>query len=219
MLDLMVIGDVNAVLEGRVAKDALIELPSQTLFFGLGSIAIEKAGLHVGEALIFEGEASVYIPNQKWVQEKNVLTPFLMGISRKPRTSIEVKKTINLSELYNELLVTYPKGFALVGSATFSSLSALYIKRDPIYNENININMEKYWQAESYTQKPAKFFAVVLPYLNKKAFYKNPHDTQSSPIYSHTHGLIDEGTRHFLTQSILTEGALWIEELYPPLVQ
>ncbi|MBP9842179.1 MAG: hypothetical protein KBC64_07135 [Simkaniaceae bacterium] len=122
----------------------------------------------------------------------------------------------SLNSLYLRLIKDYQTGFAITGTASFSHLSVAYLKRSPIYGENINTHHGKYWEQENLTDCTVQLFGVVLTEPNPQAFYINPNEKEKSPVISHTHVLIPEA-RHLLTTSILTSASFWIEEIDTPI--
>jgi hypothetical protein len=106
---------------------------------------------------------------------------------------------VSMQALYAELAGKYPDGFAILGSVRMAEMQATYLKKPPIFHENINQKHEDYWAPVTMEkQKAIAFFGVVIPpkarekysSVLEKAFYHNPGEVQSSPFDSHTHAAI-----------------------------
>ncbi len=214
MLELIIHGDVHTVLEGKIAKDNLVSISLEGIAYALGAGAFWHHDiLRVGEAIVIEGKASIFVPQHDWSSENAILSPFLMGIERKPREQCPVRPQEKLNALYARLLKKYPAGFAIVGDVIFSQLETAFVKVSPIYGENINELSSKYWQQEQSANTQGIFFGVVLSHLENRAFYQNPNEPEQDPFFSHSHTLIHSSPRHLLTSSVLVEGRLWVEGL------
>ena len=115
----------------------------------------------------------------------------------------------------------YPNGVALAAHAHALDLTGIYLKRPPIYGENINNHRDQYWSEVEHFKSVAVFlFGVVMPQTLKflpeiveRAFYKNPFEKRVQTFDSHTHAAIFAGdritaVRHVLTSSSIREGKL-----------
>lgn len=120
-----------------------------------------------------------------------------MGIGREKGVLLEKVNLMSLEMLYQKLADQYPMGCALVGSFQMVKLETIYLKRAPIYHENINTHRELYWSnVESVRGAIVCLFGVVIPAAAKKefseeilsrAFYDNPRDIHHLSFESHTH--------------------------------
>lgn len=212
-MDLLIVGDIQTVLEGRVAESALCPVLLDKMPYALGGGAIrQKDQLALGETIVYEGVGYIFINNESWRQERVLNAAFLMGIERKPSEPLKIEKKQTIHTLYQELLKNYQTGFVIVGTARFSKLLAAYLKVSPIYGENVNQMREKYWNHEEFTDQEVKLFGVVLHKPDPRAFYHNPNEKATSPFPSHTH-ILAPSTRHLLTDSEIDSATLWIEQI------
>lgn len=215
MIELKIVGDINTVLSGTVTKSVLYHINLEQFSYALGAGSFENSeGLNIGEAIIYENKAYVYVPNQSVILDTTFKSPFLMGISRLPHQNLILNSKLTLMDLYDDLLKRYPKGFVVVGKIHCQQLDVAYLKIAPIFHENINEHASKYWQHEIYNEVAVNIFGVVLSDLNARAFYQNPNERfQLQKHYSHTHALINNQARHLLTQSLIASADLWIGEI------
>ncbi len=207
---LKIVGDVLCVLEGHVNPKVMHPIPQ--FRFALGSGSFSDAS-RLGETIVLESKPYVSWTegNKQYTQgQKPITTPFLMGIERdeKPRALLYYRPPTpnSLLSCYEELANQYQEGFAVLGRALFSELHSTYIKKPPIYGENINENTSAYWaQVPIEKQTLACFFGVVIPPTQdtfpqktlNRAFYKNPHETHGSPLMNHTHAaILKSGSLH-----------------------
>ncbi len=206
---LEIAGNVLLVLDGRVDPKAMEPIDLSHFRFALGSGSFSDA-LRLGETIVIDGK-----PHISWVEEKKVFTqsqahinsPFLMGIDQKQKGSdlFHYKPTslLPLQQFYEGLAKQYPKGYAILGNALFSTLHSTYIKKSPIYGENIEENVSAYWaEVPTEKEKIVCFFGVVIPRKStnsfpeemlKRAFYHNPQESSASTLMSHTHGALLRG--------------------------
>lgn len=210
-MDLLVAGDVQTILQGRVNDISLHSVSVKAMPYALGGATLPHPGpLELGETIIYEGTGHIFTVQEPWTETKTLKAPFLMGIARKPKESFELTKQCSINAFYEQLIESYPNGFAIVGKGYFSKLSVAYLKLSPIYEENINVLHDKYWHSESLNDREAELFGVVLKKPDPRAFYKNPNEKENPSLPSHTHVLVPL-TRHLLTDSVLTSGTFWIE--------
>lgn len=229
---LKILGSVQTILAGRVT-DADMKSFNEDFRFALGGGSY--AGLHgIGETMVIDGK-----PYVSWIDGGKLHTEsqgdfqcaFLMGIDRQQVAAVSTyfmpAKPVSMQTMYADLTEKYPEGFAILGSAMMAELHAVYLKKPPIFHENINDLQKEYWGSEGVKkEQSALFFGVVIPEQTKakfasvlsKAFYHNPGDTQNSPFDSHTHVALLQsektivGVRHMHTQTLIREG---IFTLYP----
>lgn len=250
MVTLLISGNILDVLQGDIDPSKMHTIDPHRYGFalGAGSFSNERG---IGETIIIDSEVHV-----SWVQKKALKTdsktsfqsPFLMGISpqKMERIShIKPSTPITFQAFYEKLLGENPKGFAICGQALMEKLHTTYVKTPPIYHENINEHRDKYWaEMEVLPKTKIFYFGVVLPLdihknLTKsplgRGFYKNPHDTPSTLIMSHTHAAIlndthkipdnlpdfkrslqhlaPTGIRHLLTSGLIQENCYTIFQI------
>lgn len=203
---LKITGNVKSVLNGTATK--LQEVDQKQYRFALGSGSFTSPE-KMGETLILENRIHVsWVENStvKTGSNAKVFTPFLVGVDDQqkekgiytysPQTSRPIQK------LYQELLLQFTHGFAIVGQFLFSELQTTYLKTSPIYGEDINQNADKYWHPVIKDKdRTVCLFGVVFPDASKdksleanlsKALYQSPKETKSFPFMSHTHGALQE---------------------------
>lgn len=207
---LKIVGDVLCVLEGHVNPEVMH--PRSQFRFALGSGSFSDVS-RLGETIVLESKAYVSWTeaNKQYTQgQKPIATPFLMGIERDEKAGalLHYKPSTpnSLLNCYEELANQYPEGFTVLGRALFSELHSTYIKKPPIYGENINENTSAYWaQIPMEKESLACLFGVVIPSTQNKfpqetlnrAFYKNPHETHGSSLMNHTHAaVLKSGSLH-----------------------
>jgi hypothetical protein len=209
---LKILGDVNLVLNGKVSPLIVQQLSLPTFTFALGAGTFSNVKF-LGETLICNQVAHVCFvdPSAQLQTESNaqfVKTPFLMGIDSKDQPDALIRADyshpIALEALYTTIAEEYSLGFAIVGDALFANLEATYLKKPPIFHENINGDKEdEYWAPKEHlADQRALFFGVVITPKGiekftarkvSKAFYQNPKDLTSASFMSHTHAaLVDE---------------------------
>ncbi len=215
--NLIILGNVLDVLEGRVQPELLKPTADLNFRFALGGGTFSDEHC-IGETLVIEGVTHI-----SWMQhgkihtdrQPNAMSPFLMGIKKGEPAGIlfSVSSPITVEAFYTELFKKYPKGVALAGSAEMVMLEGVYLKKSPIYHENINTHHDTYWSSIDKIPHAKTFlFGVITPLnLFKKGFYHNPNETNAQPFDNHTHiALLDhlevKMVYHMLTQSILQKG-------------
>lgn len=249
---LKLVGNVLLVLEGCVNPKVIQPIEPAQFNFALGSGTFSSEQ-QVGEALVINGKPYIsWQENNKLVTQTQaeMQSPFLMGLDKeqKPSELLYYKPTatstapISLATLYEELAKQHHTGFAIVGHAKFEEFDTTYIKKPPIFGEVLIEHPADYWgQSESEKQKSVCFFGVVITNKEKKnypnellrkAFYQNPHESQVSSCFGHTHGSVVQGglrepgnsqvffsnlqnlsltsVRHVLGHSLIQEGAFAI---------
>lgn len=212
-MDLFVAGNVETILQGHVTSEILQAIPVKTMPYALGGAALPHPGpLEIGETVVYDGIGHIFTTKESWIETKTLQSAFLMGIERRPKEFFKTSKRQSIADFYEELMKNYPIGFAIVGKCHFSKLSVAYLQLSPIYEENINLLHDKYWQKESLANQEAELFGVVLQKPDPRAFYTNPNEESSSRLSSHTH-VLAPFARHLLTDSELTSGIFWIEAI------
>lgn len=203
---LKITGNVRSVLSGKATQ--LQEVNQKEYRFALGSGTFTNPE-KIGETLILENRINVsWVENSqvKTGSDAKVYSPFLVGVDNQqkekgiytytPQTPRPIQK------LYQELLLQFTQGFAIVGQFLFSELRTTYLKTSPIYEEDINQNAEKYWQnVITDKDRAACLFGVVFPEALKdksleasllKALYQSPKESKSFHFMSHTHAALQE---------------------------
>ncbi len=201
---LQIAGDVQDVLKGQANLLQPIEPMRFRFALGSGSFFDKTA---IGETIVIEK-----VPHISWISKsqpriqsgRDAKTPFLMGLDEH-QTGTELfyykpAEPISLELFYEQTSRQYPEGFAVVGEAQMAALHSTYLKKPPIYGENINEHQADYWmKIPMESHRHLCFFAVVIPSEGKKrfpsevlnkAFYQNPHETNQVPFLSHTHGAL-----------------------------
>ncbi|MBU6382738.1 MAG: hypothetical protein KGQ49_02445 [Verrucomicrobia bacterium] len=224
-----------SVLEGKVTENGLKAVQDSRLRFALGAGTFSN--IHrIGETFLFDQICHVsWVENGQLHSETkpNAKTPFLMGIGLEEPIGrpILLNQVISLDQLYEQLSLKHPNGFALLGNFRMKIWSGTYLKRPPIFQQNVNEYHDLYWaEQQQYPNALMCLLGVVIPPTGQKffpksevakAFYKNPHDTSTSAFLSHTHGAVADqlshdflktpptlgSVRHTLTQSIVQEGS------------
>src|SRR5689334_11611176 len=144
-MDLLIVGNVQTILQGRVTPKVLHSVSVKDLTFALGGSALPHSEtLEIGETIIYEGIGHIFTVKESWVETKMLRAAFLMGIEKKPKELLKITKRQTISALYEDLIARYPKGFAIVGEGHFSQLSVAYLKLSPIYEEDVNALHDKY---------------------------------------------------------------------------
>lgn len=212
-MDLCIIGDVQIILKGEVTSQSLHSVSVKELPYALGGAAIPGSNpISIGETIIFDGMGHIFTVEKPWTETNNLHAAFLMGIERKPKEFYQTTKKQTIQALYEDLGKNTSTGFVITGHVHFSKLLTAYLQLSPIYGENINVLHDKYWHTETTEENDVQLFGVVLKQPNPKAFYHNPNEKENSSLPSHSHVLIPLA-RHLLTNSELTSGSFWIEEI------
>lgn len=231
-ITLKIIGDVNTVLDGIVDESNLNENVLEELKFALGAGSFSDCHC-VGESLILNQIGySCHLKNKGNYQVKNrvndkaefitdqlitdkgsfgLRSPFLMGLQLecqpKDLLDIDYPLGITLNELFEEMgkgLLAY----AFVAWFSFKELACSYIKKPPIFKENINEHFVRYWaKTEEYPEQNAYVFGVVIkeagkqhfpPEILQKSFYINPQEKNQGVLLSHTHAALIDNSTSFL---------------------
>ena len=196
-------GNVLSVLEGEVDAAHLHAIAPSQFTFALGAGTFSDSHC-IGETLILDT-----IPHVSWVEKGELHTktapslksPFLLGIQVTPSEGItRYQKFLSpktLQSLYQDLSRGFPSGFALLSCSSLESAHSTYLKKPPIFHENINENSASYWASSDPEQKKiAHTFGVVIPAAAKerfapellqRAFYQNPKESHLAQLQSHTH--------------------------------
>jgi len=221
-MPLKLLGNVLDVIEGRIDASLLhIITPNQFRFaLGAGTFSDEHG---VGETIVIEGQ-----PYVSWVQRGRLLTdtraafksPFLLGVDATRGVPHRIVKAQSLNQWYQELAIQHPTGVAVAGKVLFAELCTTYIRKPPVFHENINEHHDEYWsRVEVQKDKWVHLFGVVVGTqtpveVMQRAFYQNPGEKKGAVVQSHSHvallGKADEvkGVRHLLTQSVVREGTV-----------
>ena len=202
MSTLKIFGNIHNILEGNVCSSNIKPVENAHFAFALGGSTFSDQHC-IGETLIADG-----VPHVSWVKNNTLInrsgngitSPFLMGLDVSQSSDVVIHQTsqITLGSLYDSLSLKYPIGFAVVGSFEMRQCITTYLKKAPIYGENINEHREKYWaDVEQNCDVYVCLFGVVIPPAAKndplknkwldRAFYTNPAEKVSRPYDSHTH--------------------------------
>lgn len=212
-MDLLIVGNVQTVIQGRVTQEGLHSVSMTKMPYALGGAAIpNRSKLSLGETIVYEGVGHIFTLDESYEDKKTLQAAFLMGIEKKPKEPFRVTEKQSIDALYRSLIKEYSSGFAIVGTALFSTLSVAYLNLSPIYGENINELHDKYWTKEELSNCEARLFGVVMAKGDPLAFYNNPNEKQKQMLASHTH-VLTSVARHLLTDSELISGTFWIEEI------
>lgn len=205
---LKVSGSALIVSEGRVDALSLHSIHRNQFRFALGAGSFSDMN-SIGETLVIESK-----PFVSWMKEGKITTdtqpdftsPFLIGVDSHQSVGAFATYTastpVSIHSLYDKLSRQFPMGFAIVGYALSSEFSSTYLKKPPIFQENINTPNSPYW-ASNGTRKEEEicFFGLVLPPEARKKyakellgriFYQNPREEESASFQSHTHAAIIE---------------------------
>lgn len=230
MSTLLIYGDVRNVLEGRITSSNTKSINVENIGYGLGAGNCLAPNLF-GETLVWDQIAWVTIvdddlPKTRGV-EQILFSPFLLAVSKKTAYfPYLVTRSQSLNDFYNEISDQFENGAAIAGKGLFDSFDGAYLKKSPIYSENINDNPTIYWEhPPPLASLKANFFGVFITEKGQKtfsqetlklAFYQNPNEKNVQRLLTHTHAaLLDEknqilGVRHLLTSSTLKEADLKI---------
>ena len=209
--ELLVLGEVELVLNGRLADKNYFHQQTSDVSLALGAGALESIN-RTGELMIVNGKAYVKPSdpsvNYKMEISTDVLTPFCLGFENVQPSSIYIvkdsTKSLNISELYHLLSIDHGRLFAVFGIAQFDEIDLSAIKLAPIHNESITsqTNTNKYFHSlKPINGRVGAFFGVVnnpkanptVGYdstIESKMFYVNPADKSVSELRSHTHVLV-----------------------------
>lgn len=202
---LKIVGDVQNVLYGR-SGDSFEPLPYAAFECALGSGSFFYED-DLGEALILGQKPFVTPPYEKTFlhtleESSDFSSSFIMGIQKGDSPSAlyhlkEPENSLPLQEIYEELALLYPLGFAILGWVECERAHATRLKKPPVYNENINDLRALYWTLdEQFLAQNALIFGIVLPQsatesyppsILSRGFYRNPLDRGVSSLLSHTH--------------------------------
>jgi hypothetical protein len=208
---LKISGNVLYVIRGEVDPTTLLPVRLEDFRFALGAGSPQKPEC-CGETIVIERR-----PYISWVEKKKLVTresplfhsPFLMGIDDKQILGALIHSQPTppapLTTLYAELGHRYPTGFALLGCALFAESHTTYLKKAPVYRQNINEHHSDYWApVKKDSQQNGCLFGVVIPETARayfpeeilsRGFYRNPKESpQASDFDSHTHlALLEQG--------------------------
>lgn len=203
--ELKIVGDVTTVLEGHVSPNTMQTLDRDKFRFALGSGSFTNE-THLGETIFIENSPYVSWAEGEVKTESHdkIETPFLMGLDNNQEAGALINfhphTPDTLQHFYEQLAKYYPHGFAIVGQSLFAELHTTYLKKPPIYSENINQSSSAYWaKVKPEEHVSVCFFGVVIPdkasqkfpkALLKKAFYHNPSEEKASTLLNHTHGAL-----------------------------
>lgn len=228
---LKIIGDCKIVLHGCVNDSCMKDHVLDHLSFALGAGSFSDCSC-VGETVILNQIGYTSHVNAAQLLtikgETGLKSPFLMGLGKEETPSalvkIESQKGIELNHLF-EHMGPQLHAYAFVGCFLFETLSCSYLKKPPIFHENINENMEKYWaKTEKNSLCPAYVFGVVIKEKGRhmfpkkfleRAFYVNPLEKNKGNLLSHSHAALVETSPAFPE---LKKDLRFYETLNPSLV-
>lgn len=191
-------GSQRIVLEGSVDARALHPIHrSQFRFaFGVGTFSDEK---ETGEAIILEDKPTVSFVREGGLQTETKSTfssPFLCGVdSRQPVGAFAFYKAsspTSLNSLYEKLIKEYREGFFLVGYASAQELHSKFLKKPPIFQENIVATHADYFSPILFSKnQPISFVGLVMPVeagrrLEKPLFDRLFSYSETDSYFSHT---------------------------------
>lgn len=240
---LKITGDVKTVLNGLIDESNMNDTVLDQLKFALGAGSCSTCAC-VGESIVLNQIGySCHLNNQgELITDKAAVgfrSPFLMGVEldSQPSSLLEInyQEGITLNELFNDIGFTLKnaktrlndveptlKAYALVGCLLFKNLACTYLKKPPIFKENINQQVEKYWaKAEDHPDCYVYLFSVVIreagqkhfsSNLLEKAFYVNPQENNQGTTLSHTHAVL---LREPISFSALKQDFQFYEKLDP----
>ena len=228
---LKIIGDCKIVLNGCVNDAYMKEHVLDHLSFALGAGSFSDCAC-VGETVVLNQIGYTSHVNDSQLLtikgEAGLKSPFLMGLEKEETPSalvkVESQKGIELDHLF-ESMGPQLHAYAFVGCFLFKTLSCSYLKKPPIFHENINENMEKYWaKTEKNPLCSAYVFGVVIkekgrpmfsPEFLERAFYVNPLEKNKGSLLSHSHAALVETSPSFRE---LKKDLRFYETLNPSLV-
>lgn len=204
---LKIIGDVKTVLNGLVEEGNMQKDVLNQLKFALGAGSFTDCSC-VGESLVLNKIGySCYLDNHSELMtskgSSGLKSPFLMGIEWDCQPSsllqIDYPEGISLHELLENIGAEL-HAYAFVACLKFNNLACTYLKKAPIFKENINVHVAQYWaKTEEYPKCDAYLFGVVIKEKGKqkfpaeileKAFYVNPQEKNKGSILSHSHAAL-----------------------------
>ncbi len=212
--ELHVTGNVQTVLNGYVDNTNLQDDILHQFKYGLGAGSFSDCTC-LGEAIVLNqtGYNCYLNPENKIITHKKLSglkSPFFMGLQldSHPTHLLEInyEDGISLNDLFEEPTKEF-HAYAFVGSFLFKNLACSYLKKAPIFKENINENSDKYWATtEEHPEIYAHLFSVVIRETAKqnfsaetlnKAFYINPLEKNRSSTLSHTHAVLVKNIVNF----------------------
>lgn len=211
---LKIIGDVNHVLEGKVAPHVLYPVNSSQIAFGLGGATFQTEK-QVGDAMNVCGKSYVEACHGSLQREQipsTFKTAFFMCLEKNAEPDAlfhaQFAKGKTLDSLYEDIIKNYPDGFAFAGQMKFSAANGTYLKKPPIFGENITgAKEDEYWAPLEHLQdQEAILFGVVITSKGEKSFgkekvakgfYQNPKEAKKAPFLSHTHAALIESAKSF----------------------
>lgn len=205
---LKVSGSALIVSEGRVDALSLHPIHRNQFRFALGAGSFSDLN-GIGEALVIESKPFVSCMKEGKITtdtQPDFASPFLIGVDSNQAVGAFVEYSmstpISIHSLYDKLSRQFPMGFAIVGYALSSEFASTYLKKPPIFQENINTPNSAYWSSNgAKKEEEICFFGLVLPpearkkytkELLGKIFYQNPREEEPASFQSHTHAAIIE---------------------------
>lgn len=208
---LKISGSACTVSDGYVDEGALHVIRRNQFRFALGVGTFSD--IHeMGEAIVLESRPYVTTVQAGVVRtetQEDFSTPFLVGLDAHQSAGAflqyKASSPISLHSLYDKILHQHVEGFAIVGYAQASDLQSTYVKKAPIYKENINRKHSEYWARTCFDKnRSICFFGLVLPSEAKKKYpkellsrlsYENPFQEGSAPFLNHTNvAVLDAGS-------------------------
>lgn len=212
--ELHVAGNVQTVLNGHVDNTNMQDDILNQFKYGLGAGSFSDCTC-LGEAIVLNQIGyNCYLNHEnKIITNKKLLglkSPFFMGLQldSHPTNLLEInyQDGIALNGLFEQLGKEL-HAYAFVGSFLFKNLACSYLKKAPIFKENINENSDKYWATtEEHPETYAHLFGVVIRESAKqnfstetlnKAFYINPLEKNRNSTLSHTHAVLVKNAVNF----------------------
>lgn len=212
-MDLFVYGSLPSVTLGKVSPTYYQKIPTESLAYGLGALATTNPEVVIAESLLFEQVAYAYAPQKVWNESHLLKTPFYMGIKAKPKRHFKQDHEKTLKEIYDELLLEYPKGCVLVASGLFIDAHIKYLKKPPIYGESLREFTADYIVEEHLVQMSGQIFAVILDHVEPRILYEDLNEVKKKKSVSHSHIKIGEKTAHLVVSSKIAAGDFWVEEI------
>lgn len=202
--DLSVYGSVQDVIAGRSAE-VLPRLNATDYRYGFEVASpIDKDS--IGEAVLVNGycfsASTLEGDNGKTLSGQTFVSNgvFLVPDSAKPTHTFSSNMPVNMDDFVAQALQQAQAPCLYVANVVFQTLSATYIARAPIYNENIFEHKDVYYchAPKLYHNIHAWIIGVVTDYHNPElentnqslevVLYRNPFE-HSSALSNHTHGI------------------------------
>lgn len=200
-----VYGSVQDVIAGRCAED-LTWLDAGDYRYGF-EVASPQGRESIGETVVVNGfcySASTEadhlgqtLSGQRFVSNGIFLVPK----DAQPSHRFSGDQSITMDDLVKKILEQAQAPCVYVAKVVFETLSATYVTKAPIHNENIFENKSTYYAKapQQYHKVSAWIMGVVTDYNNPQlenankplevVLYRNPFDSNGA-LSNHTHGVI-----------------------------